>query len=227
MDAPSGSAAALASRLDNAASLPLLDAAQDQLQAAADLRSTLGGVGPAGLAAQVGAAARGLEAARLELEDALAAASAYVAAYAPAGGMPAPAWAALVDGVQAGASALDAAVGQAPANATVLERASELLAQLPGLHAGLLEQQAALGGVQAQLSAAPDLAPLLSDLAELEPSYAELAQHGPSALAAGMQAQLEGLLQGVEQVGGFGEGAKSRQPLAACTAAIGADGAWA
>lgn len=81
-------------------------------------------------------------------------------------------------------------------------QASGLLPLLPSLHTAVQEQQAEMGSMQSQLdSRLPDVEPYLSSLAALEGTYAELPPQ-PSQLTDDAQAEVEGLVQGVQQVGG-------------------------
>lgn len=70
---------------------------------------------------------------------------------------------------------------------------------LPALHTGLLDQQAAVGDMQRQAAAAPDIQPYLASLDELAVTFAALPQP-PSQLASQAQTALDSILQAVEQV---------------------------
>lgn len=83
-----------------------------------------------------------------------------------------------------------------------------MLDLLPGLHSRIVARQTSISGVLASLDSLPDVAPHLASLAGLRGVYAQLPQP-PSALAERAQRELEGLLAGVDQVGGLA-GAASR-----------------
>ena len=108
------SPAALADTLDLALPLASVDAAMQQLQAAASLRTQLQSLGlPAAIAA-LQAAHDDLVGSKPQLQSVLAAMNSYVSSWYPSGGAPAGAWTALVAAVQAAGSAAGAAVGQVP-----------------------------------------------------------------------------------------------------------------
>lgn len=98
--------------------------------------------------------------------------------------------------------ALNAAVPAVPCAAPPATQQAALLATvLPTLHTALLEQQAAVGGMQRQLAAVPDVQPYLGSLDELAVTFAALPQP-PSQLASQAQAAVDDIMRTVQQVRG-------------------------
>ncbi|KAI7843414.1 hypothetical protein COHA_002892 [Chlorella ohadii] len=188
----------LADQLDSALPLDTVSAALSQLQAADAVRGSIAGLGLQAAADGLLAAKQALQGSEAQLEAALAAAQAYVTVY-PSGGGPAAEWAGLVAALQAAASAASAAVGQAPTDASWADQASGLLLVLPELHSAIQQQQGRLDSIASQLDAQlPDVQPYLDSLEGLQGTFGQLPLQ-PSQLALDAQAEVEALVQGVEQ----------------------------
>lgn len=113
-----GSPASLADQLDDALPLAAIETDLSKLQAAQAVRATLAGLGLQAAADALLVAEQALSGGQAQLEGALAAAEAHLAAYYPAGGEPAGDWVGLVAALQAAAAAAGDAISQAPADAS-------------------------------------------------------------------------------------------------------------
>ena len=80
-------------------------------------------------------------------------------------------------------------------------QAGVLLLLLPSLHSTIQQQQGRMDGIASQLNEQlPDVQPYLASLAELQGTFDQLPLQ-PSQLATEAQAEVESLVEGVQQVG--------------------------